>query len=193
MTVEALRDAGVDVDDSQSLSWRVEPSEVNALDVTVEPDLSNAAQFLAAAVVTGGRVHVPGWPVRTTQAGDALRDILDEMGATVHLDRTGLTVSGSGRPSGIDVDLHDASELTPVVAALCAMADGPSLIRGVAHIRGHETDRLAALRSRADRPGRRRGGALATGCGSRPGHCTGARSTRTPTTGWSWPALWSGW
>jgi len=92
------------------------------------------------------------WPppssrVRTTQAGDALRDILDEMGATVHLDRTGLTVSGSGRPSGIDVDLHDASELTPVVAALCAMADGPSLIRGVAHIRGHETDRLAALRT----------------------------------------------
>lgn len=147
MTVEALRDAGVDVDDSQSLTWRVEPSEVNALDVTVEPDLSNAAQFLAAAVVTGGRVHVPGWPVRTTQAGDALRDILDEMGATVHLDRTGLTVSGSGRPSGIDVDLHDASELTPVVAALCAMADGPSLIRGVAHIRGHETDRLAALRT----------------------------------------------
>ena len=67
-------------------------------------------------------MHVPGWPVRTTQAGDALRDILDEMGATVHLDRTGLTVSGSGRPSGIDVDLHDASELTPVVAALCAMA-----------------------------------------------------------------------
>ena len=148
MTVETLRDAGVVVDDGDVHTWRVEPSEVNALDVQVEPDLSNAAQFLAAALVTGGRVHVPGWPQYTTQGGDFVRDLLDMMGAEVVLDRAGLTVSGGdGGISGIDVDLHDSSELTPVVAALCALADSPSVIRGVAHIRGHETDRLAALRT----------------------------------------------
>ncbi|MFL6166060.1 MAG: 3-phosphoshikimate 1-carboxyvinyltransferase [Ornithinibacter sp.] len=147
MTVETLRDAGVVVDDGDVHTWRVEPSEINALDVQVEPDLSNAAQFLAAALVTDGRVQVPGWPQYTTQGGDFIRDVLDMMGAEVVLDRSGLTVAGGGGLSGIDVDLHDSSELTPVVAALCALADSPSVIRGVAHIRGHETDRLAALRA----------------------------------------------
>ena len=145
MTVEALRDAGGDVDDAVPDVWRVEPGPLNALDVQVEPDLSNAAPFLAAALVTRGRVFVPGWPQHTTQAGDEIRDILDEMGADVVLGRDGLTVSGVDGFSGVDLDLHDASELTPVVAALAALADGPSTIRGVAHIRGHETDRLAAL------------------------------------------------
>ena len=145
MTIETLRDAGAIVDDGEANTWRVEPSEINGLDVQVEPDLSNAAPFLAAALVTGGRVTVPGWPQHTTQAGDAIRDILDAMGADVSLSREGLTVSGNGDVGGIDVDLHDASELTPVVAALAALADSPSVIRGVAHIRGHETDRLAAL------------------------------------------------
>jgi len=145
MTVETLRDAGVVVDDGAVATWRVEPGPICGLDVQVEPDLSNAGPFLAAALVAGGRVHVPGWPERTTQAGDALRDILDAMGARVVLDRAGLTVTGEGRIEGIDVDLHDSSELTPTVAALAALADSPSWIRGVAHIRGHETDRIAAL------------------------------------------------
>ncbi len=153
MTVETLRDAGVVVDDSDVFTWRVEPGEVGALDVQIEPDLSNAAQFLAAAVVTRGRIHVPGWPQWTTQGGDAMRDILDIMGADVHLDRSGLTVTGSGPISGLDIDLGESSELTPVVAALCALADGPSVIRGVAHIRGHETDRLAALARELNRLG----------------------------------------
>ncbi|MFI5073682.1 MAG: 3-phosphoshikimate 1-carboxyvinyltransferase [Actinomycetales bacterium] len=145
MTVETLRDAGVVVDDAEPNTWRVEPSEIRSLDVLIEPDLSNAGPFLAAALVTAGRVRVPDWPQHTTQAGDALRDILDGMGADVSLDRTGLTVTGTGEIEGIDVDLHDASELTPVVAALAALAQSPSWIRGVAHIRGHETDRIAAL------------------------------------------------
>lgn len=145
MTVETLRDAGAIVDDSEPDTWRVESSEINALDVSVEPDLSNAGPFLAAALVAGGRVHVPGWPQYTTQAGDLMREILDMMGADVRLDRAGLTVEGSGELVGIDIDLHDAAELTPTVAALAALATTPSWIRGVAHIRGHETDRLAAL------------------------------------------------
>ena len=145
MTVETLRDAGAIVDDSEPNTWRVEPSEINALDVSVEPDLSNAGPFVAAALVAGGTVRVPGWPQHTTQAGDMLREILDTMGADVRLDRSGLTVVGGDELVGIDIDLHDAAELTPTVAALAALASTPSWIRGVAHIRGHETDRLAAL------------------------------------------------
>ncbi len=145
MTVETLRDAGAIVDDAEPDTWRVEPSELAGLDVTVEPDLSGAAPFLAAALLTGGTVRVPGWPQHTTQAGDALRDILDAMGADVRLGREELTVRGDGGVTGVDVDLHDASELTPVVAALAALADSASVIRGVGHIRGHETDRIAAL------------------------------------------------
>lgn len=145
MTVETLRDAGAAVDDSEPNTWRVEPGELLPLDITVEPDLSNAAPFLAAAVVAGGSVTVPDWPQHTTQAGDRIRDVLDEMGANVTLDARTLTVSGDGGPSGIDIDLHDTAELTPVVAALAACADGPTVIRGVGHIRGHETDRISAL------------------------------------------------
>jgi 3-phosphoshikimate 1-carboxyvinyltransferase len=145
MTVDVLRDRGVEVDDSVEDVWRVAPGPISPLDVDLEPDLSNAAPFLAAAVVTGGRVRVPGWPQRTTQAGDALRDILDAMGADVTLDRDGLTVHGSGTVEGVDVDLHDAGELTPVIAALAALASSPTHLRGIAHLRGHETDRLAAL------------------------------------------------
>ncbi|NNG39242.1 3-phosphoshikimate 1-carboxyvinyltransferase [Flexivirga sp. ID2601S] len=153
MTVEVLRDAGVLVDDSEANRWRVEPSEINALDLDVEPDLSNAAAFLAAAAVAGGSVTVPGWPHATTQAGDHIREILQQFGADVQLGREGLTVRGTGGLQAVDLDLHDASELTPVVAAIAAFADAPSYLRGVAHIRGHETDRLAALSTELNRLG----------------------------------------
>jgi 3-phosphoshikimate 1-carboxyvinyltransferase len=145
MTVDQLRLRGVDVDDSEANRWVVRPGPVRAVDVTVEPDLSNAAPFLAAALATAGRVTVRDWPRTTTQAGDALREILTLMGGEVALGDDGLTVRGTGVVHGLDFDLHDVGELTPTVAALCALADGPSHLRGVAHIRGHETDRLAAL------------------------------------------------
>lgn len=153
MTVAALRDAGIDVDDSAPDRWRVEPGTVHALDVQVEPDLSNAAAFLAGAMVTGGRVEVPGWPQHTTQAGDAIRDIFDAMGGEVVLSREGLVLTGPDRPEGLDVDLHDVGELTPVVAAVAALAGSPSWLRGIAHLRGHETDRLAALATELGRVG----------------------------------------
>lgn len=145
MTVEVLRDAGVDVDDSVPNRWRVEPSEIHALDVQVEPDLSNAAAFLAAAMVTAGRVEIPAWPQHTTQAGDAVRGIFEAMGADVELTRDALTLTGPARLHGVDLDLHDVGELTPVVTAVAAFAESPSQLRGIAHLRGHETDRLSAL------------------------------------------------
>jgi 3-phosphoshikimate 1-carboxyvinyltransferase len=145
MTVAVLREHGVEVDDEERDRWRVLPGVVRARDTDIEPDLSNAAPFLMLALTTGGSVTVPGWPRRTTQAGDALRDLLARMGAEVTLDDAGLTVRGTGTIGGLDVDLHDLGELTPALAALCALADGPSHLRGIAHIRGHETDRLAAL------------------------------------------------
>ncbi|MCT2586272.1 3-phosphoshikimate 1-carboxyvinyltransferase [Actinophytocola gossypii] len=145
MTVAMLREAGVEVDDAEPNTWRVAPGPVGTRDWTVEPDLSNATPFLAAAAVTGGSVTVPDWPANTTQPGDVIGDIAARMGCEVTRDAGGLTVTGPEQLTGIDVDLHDVGELTPTVAAMAALAGGPSVLRGIAHLRGHETDRLAAL------------------------------------------------
>ncbi len=145
MTVAALRRRGVQVDDSTAQVWRVAPGPVAALDEVIEPDLSNAAPFLAAALVTGGQVHIPRWPSATDQPGDALRALLTAMGAEITVDDTGLTLTGAGSITGVDADLHDVGELTPVLAAIAAVARTPSTFRGIAHLRGHETDRLAAI------------------------------------------------
>ncbi|GAB7004085.1 3-phosphoshikimate 1-carboxyvinyltransferase [Nocardioides sp. AN3] len=150
MTVQVLGEHGVQVetardDRGEPYRWVVAPGPVKAVDHVIEPDLSNAAPFLALAAVSGGAVTVRDWPRRTTQAGDALRGLLEEMGCTVDFTDTGLRVSGDGELRGIDADLHDVGELTPVIAALCALARTPSHLRGIGHIRGHETDRLAAL------------------------------------------------
>ncbi|WP_030164993.1 3-phosphoshikimate 1-carboxyvinyltransferase [Spirillospora albida] len=144
MTVRMLRDAGAQVDAGDDV-WRVAPGPLRGGTSVIEPDLSNAAQFLGAALVTGGRVTVPGWPAETTQPGDALRGLLAQMGAEVAWSPDGLTVRGTGAFRGLDADLHEVGELTPVLAALAALAGSPSRLTGIAHLRGHETDRLAAL------------------------------------------------
>jgi 3-phosphoshikimate 1-carboxyvinyltransferase len=145
MTVAMLRERGVIVDDSVTDTWRVQPGPIAGGTIVVEPDLSNAAPFLAAALVTAGVVRVPGWPLHTTQPGDRLRSLLTTMGADVTHDEGGLTVRGGAVIHGIDADLRDNTELVPTLVALAALADGPSALRGIGHMRGHETDRLAAL------------------------------------------------
>lgn len=145
MTVAQLRERGVRVEETGPTGWRVYPSPIGARDVTIEPDLSNAAPFLAAALVTGGAVTVPGWPTQTDQPGDRLRELFAVMGGRVTRSAAGVTVEGVGRLAGLDEDLSDVGELTPVIAAVCALASTPSRLRGVGHLRGHETDRLAAL------------------------------------------------
>ena len=145
MSVDMLRTAGVEVDDADANTWRVAPGPIAPRDWTVEPDLSNAAVFLAAAAVTGGEVTVAGWPERSTQPGVAILPVLEQFGATVGPTAGGMTVRGPDTLRGVDVDLHDVGELTPTIAAVAALATTPSRLRGVAHLRGHETDRLAAL------------------------------------------------
>ena len=150
MTVEMVRAAGVKVE-SHLTEWIVHPGPITGGTWVIEPDLSNATPFLAAAAVTGGTVSVPRWPGTTTQAGDAIRGILERMGAHVRLERYGqdntLTVTGPepGELQGIELDMGDIGELTPTVAALATQASTPSELTGIAHLRGHETDRLAAL------------------------------------------------
>jgi 3-phosphoshikimate 1-carboxyvinyltransferase len=146
MTLHMLGEHGVHVDfDADTATWTLAPAPIRAVDRRIEPDLSNAGPFLAAAMATAGTVTIPGWPRHTTQAGDDLRGLLAEMGGHVDLHADGLTVSGPGAIRGIDVDLGQVGELTPVIAALAALAKTPSRLRGIAHLRGHETDRLAAL------------------------------------------------
>ncbi|WP_199552843.1 3-phosphoshikimate 1-carboxyvinyltransferase [Streptomyces sp. N35] len=149
MTVDMLRAVGVQVDEPETGGepnvWRVTPGALLGRDLVIEPDLSNAQPFLAAALVTGGRVVIPDWPAHTTQPGDALREIFTEMGGSCELTEQGLVFTGSGQIHGIDIDLGEVGELTPGIAAVAALADSPSTLRGVAHLRLHETDRLAAL------------------------------------------------
>lgn len=146
MTVQMLRDFGAVVHvDKAAQSWRVEPGILRGQDLVIEPDLSNAAPFLSIAMVCGGSITIADWPKSTTQPGDQLRDIFTQMGAQVEFTTDGLTLTGGKAIHGIDIDLHDVGELTPSIAALAALADSPSHLRGIGHLRLHETDRLAAL------------------------------------------------
>jgi len=146
MTVQMLRDFGATVHvDKSSQQWRVEPGTLRGQDIVIEPDLSNAAPFLSIAIVCGGSITIADWPKTTTQPGDHLREIFTRMGASVEFTSEGLTLTGGESIHGIDIDLHDVGELTPSIAALAALADSPSHLRGIGHLRLHETDRLAAL------------------------------------------------
>lgn len=153
MTVEGLRDAGAVVDDAEPGVWQVLPCRMRARDAAVEPDLSTAAAYLAAPLVAGGEVTVPGWPSSTTQPGAVLPDVLEAMGARVTRSPDAVTVAAGDGLHGVDVDLRDAGELTPVLTALAALADSPSRFRGVAHLRLQETDRLKALATELGRVG----------------------------------------
>jgi 3-phosphoshikimate 1-carboxyvinyltransferase len=158
MTVRMLRAAGADVTELRSGAaesrsgaaerpdgWRVRPGRLDLGSVTVEPDLSNAGPFLAAALVTGGTLSLPGWPRDSLQAAGPILDVLTRMGARCDVGPDGLTISGAGPIRGIDADLRDVAELAPVLTAVAALAEGPSAFTGLAHTRRHETDRLAAL------------------------------------------------
>ena len=153
MTVAQLRLRGVDVDDSEPNRWAVAPGPIAALDTEIEPDLSNAGVFIAAALVTRGRIRIRNWPENTDQAGDRWREIALHFGATVEAIEGDMMFTAGDSLPGVDLDLHNEGELTPVIAAVCALADGPSRLTGIGHLRGHETDRLAALAAEINKLG----------------------------------------
>jgi len=145
MTIDMLKQVGVEVTTIDKNSWKVLPSKIKSKNWVIEPDLSNAGPFLAAAMVTKGEVTIPDWPQQTTQAGNAWIEILTKMGANVSHNEKGLTVKNSNEIKGIDFDLSDVGELTPVLVSIALFANSSSTLSGIAHLRGHETDRLAAL------------------------------------------------
>ena len=148
MTIAMLRDFGAEVKVGKEGArdfWQVSPGGLTGRELVIEPDLSNAAPFMAAPIICGGEVIIRDWPKSTTQPGDRLREIFTAMGAEIEFVQDGLKISGTGKIKGIDIDLHDEGELTPSIAALAALADSPSHLRGIGHLRLHETDRLAAL------------------------------------------------
>lgn len=149
MTIAMLKKFGAHVEtkinENGKREWRVEPGVLLGQDLVIEPDLSNAAPFMAAAMISGGEVLISDWPKSTAQPGDQLRNIFAKMGAKIEFIGDDLKISGTGIIHGIDIDLHDVGELTPSIAAVAALADSPSSLRGIAHLRLHETDRLAAL------------------------------------------------
>ena len=143
MTISMLQEKGVEVIVGTN-EWTVKPAIMHGSDSVIEPDLSNAAPFMGAAMISGGTVVIRDWPRQTTQPGDQLRNILTMMGAQIEFRGSDLAITG-GHIHGIDIDLHDVGELTPSIAALCLFADSPSYLKGIAHLRTHETDRLTAL------------------------------------------------
>ena len=147
MTIAMLAQYGSVVDTSIANQWSVEPTKLSGVDLVIEPDLSNAAVFMAAPILCGGEVIIKDWPRRTTQPGDQLRQIFSEMGGVIDFVDQGLRVRSTGQIRGIDIDLGDVGELTPVIAALACFANSPSHLRGIGHLRLHETDRLSALKS----------------------------------------------
>jgi 3-phosphoshikimate 1-carboxyvinyltransferase len=143
MTIACLAARGVTVENPEPGLWVVPHAEIRGAEIDIEPDLSNAAPFLGAALIAGGSVTIEGWPAHTTQVGDELRWILADLGGTVSLDDGALTVTGDRAIRGITLD--NASELAPSIAAIAAFGDTETVLTGIAHLRGHETDRLAAL------------------------------------------------
>ena len=172
MTVEALRQMGIEVQEHYpnqaneaeggEYRWTVHPGSFPGFEMTIEPDLSNAGPFLAAAVVTGESVTIPHWPAPaadssagTTQVGDMWRELLPALGAQVRYAEGRLTVIGPAQlPEGdFSFDLSAGGELAPTMAAACAFVKGRVELTGIAHLRGHETDRLAALAAEINRLG----------------------------------------
>ena len=127
MTVAMLAEAGVKVTATRD-TWDVAPQPIRDTNWVIEPDLSNAAPFLAAAAVTGGEVRIPNWPLRTTQPGAVIRTVLERMGCEVELIADGSTQTlrvGGPKPGtlkGIRLDMSDIGELAPT----CLLYTSPS-------------------------------------------------------------------
>ncbi|NDE89463.1 MAG: 3-phosphoshikimate 1-carboxyvinyltransferase, partial [Micrococcales bacterium] len=153
MTLATLRNRGITANQTSETSWEVQPGTIEGKQVVIEPDLSNAGPFMAAALVLGGTVTIKNWPLDTTQVGKQFIPILTAMGAEIKRSESDLVVSGTGNINGINIDMSEAGELAPVIVALATLANSESRITGIGHLRGHETDRLKALATEINKIG----------------------------------------
>lgn len=123
--------------------FRMEPATYRARKYVVEGDWSNASYFLAAGAVGPALVRVRGLHKESLQGDSAIIDILRDMGAELTWDKDTVTVEPR-HLHGITRNMAESPDIVPTVAVLAAMADTPTKITGVAHLRIKESDRLAA-------------------------------------------------
>jgi 3-phosphoshikimate 1-carboxyvinyltransferase len=146
LTAALMAEFGAAVERVGPAAWLVDSGRpYRAVDLRVEYDASAAAHLFAIAAATGGSVTVTNATPGTLQPDAGLPGVLEEMGAAVTRDGQALTVRGPDTLAPVDADLAAMPDQVTTLAALAALAKGPSRIRGVAVARGHETDRLAAL------------------------------------------------
>ena len=158
MTLAAMAAFGIEVEQDGLRRFLVRTGRrYRPRDYAVEPDASGAAYFFAAAAITGGRVRVPGLSSVSLQGDARFVDVLEQMGCRVERAPDALTVQGRGAPGGVlrgvDVDMGAMSDQAMTLAAIAPFAAGPTRIRGVAHIRHQESDRLAATAAELRRLG----------------------------------------
>ncbi len=159
MTLGLMAAFGVEVGQGEGVFRIPSGQRYRARTFEVEPDASAACYFWALAALSGGRVRTPGLSRRASVQGDvAFLDVLAAMGCSVGEDGGGgILVQGpaGGALRAVDVDMNDISDQVPTFAALALFADGPSSVRNVAHIRGKESDRIAAVATEVARLGAR--------------------------------------
>ena len=129
MTCETLREAGIRVDQPDERTWIVHPGALHFDEIRVEPDLSNAGPFMAAALVAGGTVRILGWPRHTTQPGALFPELLERMGGRCKLVGDVMTVTGDGSVRGITAETDRLAAIATEVGRLGGgcVADDDSL------------------------------------------------------------------
>lgn len=143
MTLELMNKFGIKVDfDKTNNSFHIEPQSYQPADYTVEGDYSSASYIIAAAAALKSDVTIKNLMKDSKQGDKIILDIVRDMGCEVKVKSNEVEIKGQGMLNGVDVNLQNAPDLLPTVAALGAMADGTTNIHGVEHARFKETDRI---------------------------------------------------
>jgi 3-phosphoshikimate 1-carboxyvinyltransferase len=144
MTCSVMEAFGVPIDRGKNSLRVPKSSRYASRQYEIEPDASAASYFWAAAAITGGKVLVEGLTRHALQGDVAFCDCLEQMGCQVDYRDDGIEVTGHSL-RGIDVDMNGISDTVQSLAAVALFAKGSTRIRGVAHIRHKETDRIGDL------------------------------------------------
>ncbi len=154
LTIAVMRDFGIEVVNNNYRSFTVRAGQrYHPRTYQIEPDASNASYFFAAAALTRGRVRVPNLTAQSIQGDIGFVDILSKMGCEVYKDPEGIEVRGTGRLSGLDIDMNATPDIVPTLCALAPFASAPISVHNVAVLRIHETDRIAALKTELNKLG----------------------------------------